>query len=40
MRHRLGILLVVLACGCSILDPSDRDELRKRIAAMPPSNWP
>ncbi|WP_437286083.1 hypothetical protein [Sorangium sp. So ce406] len=36
MNHRLGgALLAVLACGCSIVDPSDRDELRDRIAAMP-----
>ncbi|WP_438024052.1 hypothetical protein [Sorangium sp. So ce233] len=31
-----GALLAVLACGCSIVDPGDRDELRDRIAAMPP----
>ncbi|WP_437926506.1 hypothetical protein WMF37_47125 [Sorangium sp. So ce291] len=36
MRSRLGTLLVVLTCGCSIVDPGDRDELRDRIAAMPP----
>ncbi|WP_437809595.1 hypothetical protein [Sorangium sp. So ce1078] len=36
MNRRCGVLLVVLACGCSIVDPSDRDELRNRIAAMPP----
>jgi hypothetical protein len=35
MNHRRGILLVVFACGCSIVDPSDRDELRDQIAAMP-----
>ncbi|WP_437793979.1 hypothetical protein [Sorangium sp. So ce693] len=35
MNHRRGVLLVVFACGCSIVDPSDRDELRHQIAAMP-----
>ncbi|WP_438005218.1 hypothetical protein WME89_41815 [Sorangium sp. So ce321] len=36
MNYRLGgALLAVLTCGCSIVDPSDRDELRDRIAAMP-----
>ncbi|WP_437276569.1 hypothetical protein WME90_35735 [Sorangium sp. So ce375] len=37
MRHRLCALLVLLTCGCSILDPSDRDELRGRIATLPPA---
>ncbi|WP_437951321.1 hypothetical protein WME98_11085 [Sorangium sp. So ce296] len=36
MNHRCGVLLVMLACGCSIVDPSDRDELRNRIASLPP----
>jgi hypothetical protein len=36
MRHLLAALLVLLAFGCSILDPGDRDELRRRIAALPP----
>jgi hypothetical protein len=37
MKHRLGTVLVVLTCGCSIVDPGDVDELRERIATMPPS---
>lgn len=37
MNYRLGgALLAMLACGCSIVDPGDRDELRDRIAAAPP----
>ena len=36
MRHLLAALLVLLAFGCSILDPGDRQELRDRIRALPP----
>jgi hypothetical protein len=35
MRHLLAAALVPLAFGCSILDPGDRDELRRQIAMMP-----
>ncbi|WP_437645417.1 hypothetical protein [Sorangium sp. So ce362] len=35
MNHRLGVLLVLFTCGCSIVDPGDRDELRDQIAMMP-----
>jgi hypothetical protein len=37
MRHLLAALLVLLGFGCSILDPGDRDELRRQIAMLPPS---
>ncbi|WP_437899325.1 hypothetical protein [Sorangium sp. So ce124] len=37
MRYLLGLLLALLTCSCSILDPDDRDELRRRIAALPPA---
>jgi hypothetical protein len=37
MRRLLAALPLLLAFGCSIVDPSDRDELRKRIASMPPA---
>ncbi|WP_437575378.1 hypothetical protein [Sorangium sp. So ce887] len=34
MKHRLGVLLVLFTCGCSIVDPGDRDELRDQIAMI------
>ncbi|WP_437645421.1 hypothetical protein [Sorangium sp. So ce362] len=40
MKHRLGVLLVLFTCGCSIVDPGDRDELRDRIAMMSPDDIP
>jgi hypothetical protein len=36
MRRQLAGLLVVLTCGCSIVDPADVDALSDRIAMMPP----
>jgi hypothetical protein len=37
MRHLPAALLVLLAFGCSIMDPGDRAELDKRIVGLPPS---
>jgi hypothetical protein len=36
MRPLLAPLFVLLAFGCSVLDPGDRDELRSQIAMLPP----
>src|SRR5689334_9776994 len=37
MRRFIAAVVVMLfAAGCSILDPSDRQELRDRIGSMPP----
>ncbi|WP_437953022.1 hypothetical protein WME98_21630 [Sorangium sp. So ce296] len=35
MRRLHVAVLVPLVAGCSILDPEDRAELRRQIAAMP-----
>lgn len=36
MRRQLAALLVLLTCGCSVVDPADVDALSDRIAMMPP----
>lgn len=35
MRRLLAVTLMLFAVGCSIMDPGDREELRKRIQLMP-----
>ena len=35
LKAMAAAAVTVIALGCSIMDPDDRDELRRRIAMMP-----
>ncbi|WP_437587510.1 hypothetical protein [Sorangium sp. So ce1000] len=36
LKAMAAAAVTVIALGCSIMDPDDRDELRRRIATLPP----